>query len=518
MELKLCYQEFHEADLTGQPPTLPSSLSSLFTSPNHQKKKTHNRRSGNVEVTHFSDSSSSGETESDGEGEDDDVVDSIDKYLQQASQTRSLKSVNKSQPNSTHHQHDEDTGLREADLTHLLPQTSTPPPAAPRRNSLEIVKARPLQMRSSTNTKPPQPQPQPQPSPSAPAPPTPSSPSPSRNIVEVSPRDPVTVSTPPLHPPQGSDYDLEDILRVSSDHFSEHSTEHSTGERSFPFPEDSQSPLLETPLPTATGAAAEWVHDYISSLRDNRYRDQQQQQAAHSNGHSYLPPHSNLSPDQHHRSRHFTRSESMRMYESMSSFQNLPPAINESMQRQQSFSGDPYRDRDVYHGSPTPPSAAGHSPSLGLRTKGKYLCRDTLITGREHGVFTSRERDRESHCGHGEDEDHHLMTTAGGALGEKKKLLHPLQRALKNHSSQLAHPSSAYSPNNISKLTSHPPHQSCSPPSLNHSSSKSFSRESQRTLPANQRYLVGVTTASASKTKKCISTPMGAVRGTQEWK
>lgn len=494
MELKLCYQQFHEADLLEKSLPFSSSLTSIVKSEEDE------------DLALLRDLDSSSSCESDTEEEEEDVVDSIDKYLQK----RTVQSQRKDQQSS----------VIEVDLTHInqsktairIRQEERPL----RRNSLDIVKSRPLQMRTTSKSFTPPPVPT-----SSVVVPTPER-APAQEIrnkiskifpsteegsqfqedsQRLSPQNilepyPVIVMTPKSHLSLSPRSDADDMLQgVSSDHslgdYSSSSLAHS---HSLPMEPSYQS--HET-LPTATGAAAEWVHDYISTLREKHHS----------------------SPGPHSRSRDLSRSESspMRLQAShphlssslsyLVSLQNLPPAINETIQSHYSL------ERDVY-GSPTvtAPPGRGSSPSASyyssplmssLKSK-KSLCRDdTLITGREHGVFTSRNMSRD-----GDSQPDDLMVTAQG--GTEKKKLHPLQRALKNHSSQLAHPISSYSPK-ISKLTS-----SSSPPSLN--CSKSFSRESQRNLPASQRYLVGVTTASACKTKKSISAPMGAVRGTQEWK
>lgn len=222
------------------------------------------------------------------------------------------------------------------------------------------------------------------------------------------------------------------------------------------FQDDLQHPL-EIPINQEEEGQQQqsntWIHEYLNTVKVRR--NSLSNQMSISEGNDYCSP-LVLNQKQH------------------SALSNLPPAINETL-----ISSIP----DEY--------------SSPLKNK-KPLCRDTLIIGREHGLFGKKE-----------DGDHFIdyqnVNTNGSNVNtlinnhnqtqqsSDKKKLHPLHAALKL--------------NNQSTKTS---------PSL--TITKTATRETHRALPPSQRYLVGMTTSSVGKIKKGISSPLGAVRGSQEWK
>jgi hypothetical protein len=405
---------------------------------------------------------SSDESSADGaesESDEDDALDSIDHYLRPKRSAREGERKIDS--------------FAEVDLTQIPPPDSTAaqsfllPPnptstSAVRRTSLDRIKSRPLQVRDQTKKI----DSTPSLSPSCPLP----SPIPDTNTGKSIPRTETLPQTQTLQKAFEVQKDEESshLFSISesddaaneslsfafeanelSSHHSGSSSVHSAASSHLEYPFAYQSPAPpDGPSP--------WVHDYITGVKERHHHS------------SLLRDDAQLFfPDPPTRSSHHPIF-----------LDNLPPAINETVIESTDYTMSPHTSRNR-----------------------KPLCRDTLITGREHGIFQTA----------GGANNYHITSdrNLSPIQSLEKKKLHPLQLALKNNISQLAVPTSAYAPNSLSKF-------SASPPSNSHS--KSLSRESQRTLPSSQRYLIGVTTASASKMKKSASGPMGAVRGSHEWK
>lgn len=192
---------------------------------------------------------------------------------------------------------------------------------------------------------------------------------------------------------------------------------------------------------------ASWVHEYVTHARERNHLSKNDS-----------PQHGSF------------RQEHNSPITLPANWSHLPPAINESL----------YPPED-------------YSPKT-------TLCRDTLINGREHGVISTSKYDM-----------YQEINQYSPDHSSEKRKLHPLHKALKNNTSQLAVPTTVFSPN-LSKLVTSPPSPS---PMMK---SKSFSREQQRSLPSSQRYLIGLTTSSANKLKRSTSSQMSAIRGAQEWK
>jgi hypothetical protein len=461
MELKYYREQFQNADHTGVPPVKAFKKSSAFAHP----------LSSPIEAILTKSFSSSCDEDSDKESsnlnsEDDEILDSIDQYLQRKK---------KVPPPLSEHQERNETSFVEADLTYVPTRDSNSNPLTPtqtsvRRKSLDRVKSRPLQVRDQTKSvdtysTPPPPPPIHQIDNIPPA-----------KIIQKSEILPATLPPPPEtveideeeeESPNFSIYDAygtpDDVPspfennEMSSSH-SAGSSSVSSSPREYPFAYQSPS---EGPAP--------WVHDYITGVKERHHNSPLRDDML-----SFPSP---TKPS--HSSGGWLGTTSSLYYHP--SLENLPRAINETAL-------DP---------------TDSHTTSHMARNK-KPLCRDTLITGREHGLFQTGTYNNNNH-------DPSPSSSHSPSQSTEKRKLHPLQLALKNNISRLAVPASAYAPNSLSKS---PP--SNTPPHSPHS--KLLSRESQRTLPSSQRYLIGVTTASAGKMKRSLSGPMGAVRGSNEWK